>query len=114
MTFEIRPGRAPQGARKLVTERRYYFELVAQGYSSREACRIVGVNPKTGREWRNGPSKRNGKRPPLLPTEVAVGAVLSSRFLSEEERVVIADGRRLGWTLRRIAEALGRSPSTIS
>ncbi|MGW2542310.1 IS30 family transposase, partial [Kitasatospora sp. NPDC001574] len=54
MTFEIREDRQPQGPRKLRVEREEYFRLVQQGYSSKEASRLVGVHPRTGREWRNG------------------------------------------------------------
>lgn len=98
MEFEIRAVRSPQGRRKLVAERKRYFELMQQGYSSRAACRAVGINIKTGREWRNGPSKRgNKKQPPRSPRPVIVGAVVPSRYLSEEERIVIADRRRMGW-----------------
>lgn len=39
---------------------------------------------------------------------------ISSRYLSEDERVRIADLRRQRLGVRAIAEALGRSPSTIS
>jgi IS30 family transposase len=48
---------------------------------------------------------------------VTTGAVkreISDRYLSEEERVRIADLRRAGAGVRAIAERLGRSPSTIS
>ncbi|WP_234323038.1 helix-turn-helix domain-containing protein, partial [Streptomyces sp. NRRL S-350] len=54
MTFEIREDRSPQGRRKLSAERAAYFRLVKQGASNDQACRIVGINPKTGRRWRNG------------------------------------------------------------
>jgi IS30 family transposase len=38
----------------------------------------------------------------------------SSRFLSEDERIVIADRHRAGLSVRTIAAELGRSPSTVS
>ncbi|MEV7667492.1 IS30 family transposase, partial [Streptomyces albidoflavus] len=45
MDFEIRGNRGrPQGRKALVREREEYFRLMDQGVSSREACRIVGVN----------------------------------------------------------------------
>jgi uncharacterized protein YoaH (UPF0181 family) len=37
------PGRPPQAAR-----REQFARLIARGISSAEACRIVGVHPKTG------------------------------------------------------------------
>jgi transposase, IS30 family len=48
---------------------------------------------------------------------VGAGAVrreISPRYLSEDERVRIADLRRAGTGVRAIAEQTGRSPSTIS
>ncbi|MCX4729473.1 helix-turn-helix domain-containing protein [Streptomyces sp. NBC_01363] len=53
MDFEIRGNRKPGGGR-LVRERAAYFELMEQGYSTRDAARIVGINLRTGKRWRNG------------------------------------------------------------
>ena len=39
---------------------------------------------------------------------------ISSRYLSQDERIEIADLHRAGLSIRRIAHQLGRSPSTIS
>ncbi|WP_072532795.1 IS30 family transposase [Mycobacterium tuberculosis] len=39
---------------------------------------------------------------------------ISSRYLSEEERINIADLRRSGLSIRKIADQLGRAPSTVS
>ncbi|GAA1277700.1 hypothetical protein Psi02_78920 [Planotetraspora silvatica] len=66
MDFEIRKIRTPQGRKKLTAEREEYFRLMDQGFSSLEACRIVGINSRTGKRWRNGwnPSgTRRGHRP---------------------------------------------------
>lgn len=46
MDFEIRKDRKPQGRKKLTRERAEYFQLMQQGYSSREACRRV-ERPRT-------------------------------------------------------------------
>ncbi|GAB2525203.1 IS30 family transposase [Nocardiopsis aegyptia] len=56
MDFEIRKNRTPQGRKKLSAERVAYLQLMKQGYSNTEACRTVGVDPRTGRKWRNGRS----------------------------------------------------------
>ena len=45
---------------------------------------------------------------------VAVRREISPRYLSEDERVQIADLRRAGAGVRAIAERLDRSPSTVS
>ncbi|MET9426106.1 IS30 family transposase [Streptomyces sp. NPDC006540] len=113
MDFRIREVRSPQGAKKLSAERAAYFQLMQQGLSNEDACRIVGVNPKTGRRWRNGrrPSGRNKAAPPVRPV---VPPSSSSRFLREDERIYIADRLREKATVRAIAAELGRSPSTIS
>ncbi|WP_443717869.1 transposase [Rhodococcus globerulus] len=39
---------------------------------------------------------------------------ISARFLSQDERIEIADLRHAGLSIRAIANRLGRSPSTIS
>lgn len=54
MDFEIRKDRKPQGRRPLARERAAYFQLIEQGYSTREAARIVGIDRRTGKKWRNG------------------------------------------------------------
>jgi len=110
--FEIREDRSPQGRKKLLAERQAYLDLVARGVGTAQACRIVGINPRTGHRWRNGRTSQAGReadrRPPARPVS------LSDRFLSAEERIVIADLRREGRSLRSIAAELGRDVSTIS
>ncbi|MFE5482594.1 helix-turn-helix domain-containing protein, partial [Streptomyces sp. NPDC056527] len=61
MAFEIRKIRTPQGRGKLTRERAEYFRLM-EGVSNREACRIVGINRRTGKRWRNGTNSTQ-KRP---------------------------------------------------
>ncbi|MFD5732120.1 hypothetical protein ACFWIY_04725, partial [Streptomyces sioyaensis] len=68
MDFNIREERTGQGRRKLVREREEYFRLMDQGLSSHEACRIVGINYRTGKRWRNGrnptPTHKGAGAPP--------------------------------------------------
>ncbi|GCD43190.1 transposase [Streptomyces paromomycinus] len=112
MEFEIRKDRAPQGPRKLSRDREAYSRLVQRGYSNSEACRIVGVDRRTGNKWRNGRSERNRKQvPPMHVVEPASG---SSRYLSVDERIHIADRLREKATVRAISAELGRSPSMVS
>ncbi|MFC5667972.1 IS30 family transposase [Kitasatospora misakiensis] len=84
-----------------------------QGYSNAEACRIVGIDTRTGRKWRNGRSAERGKKaaPPIRTVVPPSGA---SRYLREDERIHIADRLREKATVRAIAAELGRSPSTVS
>ncbi|MEV6938807.1 helix-turn-helix domain-containing protein, partial [Streptomyces sp. NPDC051132] len=56
MDFEIRENRKPQGPRKLIRERERYFRLVDRGITYEEAARLVGINRRTGKRWRNGRS----------------------------------------------------------
>ena len=109
------PGALPQ-----VEKREQYARLIAQGLSSSEACRIVGINRRTGKRWRHGRTitTRDGRKLHYAPV-VAAGAGRrvrenSDRYLSEQERVRIADLRQAGHGVRAIAEQTGRSPSTIS
>ncbi|WSP37498.1 IS30 family transposase [Streptomyces sp. NBC_01244] len=84
-----------------------------QGYSNREACRIVGINLRTGKRWRNGwHSPPSGKPKPPITVEASASGV--SRYLREEDRIHIADRLREKASIRTIAAELGRSPSTIS
>ncbi|MFI8888686.1 IS30 family transposase [Streptomyces sp. NPDC053813] len=80
---------------------------------NREACRIIGINEKTGRRWRNGRNAdRLQKGAPPIHKEVPPSG--PSRYLREAERIHIADRLREKASIRRIAAELGRSPSTIS
>jgi IS30 family transposase len=93
-----------------------FARLIARGVGSAEACRIVGVHPKTGKRWRLGRTITScgGRRVHYPPVIGARKAEISPRYLSEDERVRIADLRRAGLGLRAIAGQVGRSPSTIS
>ena len=93
-----------------------YLQLIAQGVSNSEACRLVGINRKTGTRWRYGRSVRNSvgevlHYPPVKAKDVRPR---SPRYLSDHERIRIADLLAAGMTVRCIAAELGRAPSTIS
>jgi hypothetical protein len=86
------------------------------------------VNVRTAKDWDYGVSKTRNSRTypdgrrvdyttgmitvgqPLAPVE----KVLHERFVSLTEREAMADLRRAGTSIRKIAEALGRAPSTVS
>lgn len=115
MDDEIRKERRiPQGRKKLVREREEYFRLTDQGYSSREACRIVGINRRTGKVWRNGRRAHKSLERPVAPLRGPGASPGSSRFLSQQERTQIADMLRLRSSIRSIAAELDRASSTIS
>jgi transposase, IS30 family len=106
-----RPGRPPEA-----WKREQFARLIARGVTSAEACRIVGVHLKTGKRWRLGRTitGSGGQRLHYPPVTGSRTAEISARFLSEDERVAIADLRGDGTGVRVIARQLGRSPSTIS
>jgi transposase, IS30 family len=113
-------GRRGPGVLPQVEKREKYARLIAQGFNNSEACRIAGINRRTGKRWRHGRTitTRDGRKLHYAPV-VAAGAgrrvrEISDRYLSEQERVRIADLRLAGHGIRAIAEQTGRSPSTIS
>jgi len=89
---------------------------MAQGYSNSAACREVGVMRRTGSRWRYGRVmvNRAGERAFTPPIGSLTVRTVSARYLSEDERITIADGVHAGRTLRAIAAELGRAPSTVS
>ncbi|MFJ3891529.1 helix-turn-helix domain-containing protein [Streptomyces rubrogriseus] len=112
MDFEIRKDRKPQGRKKLTRERAAYFQLMQQGYSNREACRIVGIDRRTGKKWRNG-SHANKSRKALPPAHRGTAPSGSSRFLRESERIHIADRLREKASIRQIAAELGMASRCV-
>lgn len=108
-----RRGPAPDQAK-----RDAFARLIEQGVPSARACRMVGVHPKTGKRWRNGRRIRSGGRvldyPPVITVAARHEKRYSPRYLSEDERIRLADLRRERRTMREIAALMGRSPSTIN
>ena len=105
------PGGGVQAEKQL-----RYVRLIAQGVNNSEACRLVGINRKTGNRWRYGRSVLNTVGEPVHypPVKIMPAKTRSPRYLSEQERIVIADLLRAGRSARGIARELGRSPSTVS
>ena len=105
------PGRSPEMAK-----REQFARLIAQGVGNREACGIVGLNRRTGTRWRYGRSitSSSGRRLDYPAVVTTMKREISARYLSEDERVVIADLAGRGQTIRSIAVVLGRSPSRVS
>ena len=92
-----------------------YFQLMKQGWNNNDACRAVGICRKTGTRWRVGRTEtKNGKTHSYPAVEPVNTTGISTRFLSEQERVRIADLHRVGKSTTSIAAELGRAVSTIS
>jgi transposase, IS30 family len=87
---------------------------MAQGMNNSEACRIVGVGRGTGIYWRYGRTVKNPDGSTRTYSPIMASVQISERFLSEDERVSIADRHAGGCSIRGIAAELDRSPSTIS
>ena len=100
----------------LVEKQEWFARLIAQGVSNSEACRIVGVNRRTGTRWRYGRTILNTAGEPVHypPVRFTAAKPRHPRYLSLAERTTIADLRRAGVSVRDIAQELGRAASTIS
>ncbi|MCU1692301.1 MAG: family transposase [Frankiales bacterium] len=115
-----RSGRVPSGTRPSRLDRECFFALLAGGMSVVQASAEVGINARTGRDWRRGVLKTGTgtrvypDRPVVVAANFGFGKAISARYLSEDERVVIADLHRAGRGVRQIAAELGRQPSTVS
>lgn len=105
------PGRRP-----LSDKRRRFMELRGRGWSIRAAAREVGVSRASGTNWARGYSVyRAGQLVrTVAPLDRLAVRAISPRFLSEDERIQVADLRRERLSIRQIAAQLNRSPSTIS
>jgi IS30 family transposase len=121
-------GRRSQGSSRRHPGRDEYERLRAQGVPRASAARAVGVNVRTAKDWDYGVRKTchsrtypDGRRVDYTTGMITMGQplalaekVLDERFVSLSERETMADLRRAGSSIRKIAEALGRAPSTVS
>jgi transposase, IS30 family len=92
------------------------MELRARGWSIRAAGREVGVSRTSANNWARGyKTYRRGEAVGFVPAldRLAVRQI-SDRYLSEEERIDIADLHRTGLSIRQMAAKLGRALSTVS
>ena len=87
------PGRRPQSAK-----RQRFMELRERGWSILAAAREVGVSRTTGNNWSRGYKiYRNGRSSgSCAPLERLAVRQISARFLSQDERIEIADLRQRG------------------
>jgi IS30 family transposase len=92
------------------------MELRGRGWSIMAAAREVGVARTTGHNWSRGYKVyRRGQVIGVVPAlERLAVREISARFLSQDERIEIADLCRAGLSIRAIAGRTGRAPSTIS
>jgi lambda repressor-like predicted transcriptional regulator len=105
------PGRRPQSAK-----RQPFMELRERGWSILAAAREVGVSRTTRNNWSRGyKTYRHGQVVGFVPAlERLAVRQISPRFLSQDERIEIADLHHAGLCIRQIAHRLRRAPSTVS
>lgn len=101
-----------------LTEKQDRFaKLITGGMSNSEACRVLGINRKTGTRWRYGRTiidtagQKVQYAPVCTPTPKRPR---HPRYLSLQERMTIADLKREKKTVREIAKEISRSPATVS
>lgn len=82
-----------------------YWQLMREGFSNAEACRLLGMHRRTGTGLRQAANFQILSR--------RIRPATTGRYLNARERLRIADLLRLGHSMRGDAAALGRHPSTI-
>jgi transposase, IS30 family len=80
-----------------------YFELIRQGYKGAAAARVVGVSTSCGSLWFLDAGGM------LVPDPGPV----SGRFLTQDDRIAIADGLHAGTNVKQIAASVGKSFQTV-
>lgn len=95
-----------------------YLDLVRGGMNFTQAAHAVGVSKRTGKVWRNGRTRSTGRNERPLVDRCRGGMDRPRRtdagHLCMDERITIAGMHRAGNSVRAIARALGRAPSTVS
>jgi IS30 family transposase len=82
--------------------KRRYFELIRQGLSGAAASRRVGVSLSCGSLWFIDAGSVNVIERPI-----------SGRYLSQDDRIEIADGHAAGEPVKDIAARIGKSYQTV-
>ncbi|TCN29638.1 helix-turn-helix protein [Kribbella orskensis] len=91
------PNKMPASAK------RRYFELIRQGHKGAAAARMVGVSTSCGSLWF---LDAGGV---LIPDP----SPISPRFLTQDDRIAIADGLHADQDLKLIAGVIGKSFQTV-
>lgn len=96
----------------------YVRLLDEEGMNFTQAARAVGVSKRTGKVWRNGRTRATGRNEKAsvdwYRSTMDRPKAIHARYLSQKERILIADRLRLGDGVRAIARLLDRSPGTVS
>ncbi|MER6809893.1 IS30 family transposase [Spirillospora sp. NPDC000708] len=79
-----------------------YFELLREGYKGAAAARVIGVSASCGSNWFIDAGSMIVADPPV-----------SSRFLTQDDRITIADGLHARRGVKEIAASIGKSFQTV-
>ena len=92
------------------------MELRGRGWTIVAAAREVGISRTAANNWAGGYKVyRKGQVVGVVtPLDRLTVREISPRYLSQEERIEIADLHHAGVSVRKIATQLGRAPSTVS
>ena len=82
--------------------KRRYFELIRAGLSGSAAAQQVGVSLSCGSLWFIDAGRVSFVETPISP-----------RYLSQDDRIEIADGRVRGEPVKQIAARIGKSYQTV-
>jgi IS30 family transposase len=80
-----------------------YMELLREGYKGAAAARVVGVSTSLGSNWF---LEAGGM---LVPDP----GPISPRYLTQDDRIAIADGLHAGTSTKEIAVSIGKSFQTV-
>jgi IS30 family transposase len=92
------------------------MELLARGWTTAAARRDVGVSRTCGANCSPGfKVYRRGEVVRIVkPLDRLAVKTINPRYLSQEERIEIAELRHAGLSIRQVAQQIGRAPSTVS
>lgn len=91
------PNKMPSSVKKR------YFELLREGYKGAAAARVVGVSASCGSNWFIEAGSM------IVPDT----GPISPRFLTQNDRIAIADGFQAKQTVKEIAASIGKSFQTV-
>lgn len=96
MPVSSRMRQTGNGALSMVGKRNNNAQLMRQGISNATACRTLNIDRRTGMRWRHGRTVTNtqGRATTYAPIQRKSPPTISSRDLSEDERIQIADALR--------------------
>jgi transposase, IS30 family len=81
------------------TVKKRYFEMLREGYRGAAAARVIGVSTSCGSLWFIDAGSM------IVPDP----GPISPRFLTQDDRIAIADGLQARQSVKEIAASIGKS-----